>query len=537
MASANDVFELLVIGGGSGGSAACKRAAEYLGPGKVCVIERGASYVEGVRKGSGVGGTCVNVGCVPKKLMYYAASVREVIKGGAEIATGYGFGEAASAVGDMKIDWAGLKGRRDAYIKRLNSVYESGWQKAGVTLHMGVAKLVDAEGEVKSVEVTAPDGSTTVLAAKKVVVAVGGEPSYPDIPGKEFGITSDGFFDLEEQPKKCAVYGAGYIAVEMAGILKALGTETDLFVRGSKPLRNDKVFDTDIVNTLMGEIEKHGPTLRANSEIAKAEQAGDGTYTITTKSGDVHTGYDCLLWAIGRHPVTTGMGLDALEKDRAGNIVVDEFENTSVPGILALGDCTTAGWELTPVAIAAGRRLGDRLFGGCPEARMIYRDIPTVIFSHPPIATIGYTEAAAREHFGNEDITVKVATFGSMIYAFNPEPEQKTKTTLKLVLQGEDELVVGLHMIGPFSDEMLQGFAVAVKMGCKHRDLQATCAIHPTIGEEMVTFGGWGQHKVGEKKGTPQLPPQLAPESDKEEVARLREEVAALKKALAEATK
>lgn len=355
------------------------------------------------------------------------------------------------------------------------------------------------------------NGTTSTLTADHVVVAVGGAPSAPKIAGAELGITSDGFFDLETQPKKCAVYGAGYIAVEMAGILNALGTETDLYCRGNKVLRNDKVFDTDITSTLMDEMAKHGPNVKNNSTIKAVHKDHNSAYTITTVDGTVNTGYDCVLWAIGRHPVTAALGLEQCGvQTTRGFVHVDQHENCldehqqPIPGLYAIGDCTTTGWELTPVAIAAGRRLADRLFAGEPRARFVYDTVPTVIFSHPPIGTIGMTEAAAKKEFGADDIQVKKATFGSMLYAFNPGDDHKVKTTLKLVLQGPEERVVGLHMIGPASDEMLQGFAVAVKMGCTRRDFDAVCAIHPTIGEEMVTFGGWGQ-----KDGKPQLPPQL----------------------------
>jgi glutathione reductase (NADPH) len=357
------------------------------------------------------------------------------------------------------------------------------------------------------VEVTGADG-TKVFTANHVAIAVGGQPSVPDVPGADLGISSDGFFELEEQPKKCGVFGAGYIAVEMAGILNALGTETTLFCRGNKVLRNEQVFDTDIVDTLLGEMEKHGPVVRPGSDVKQLIKEEDGSITIELKDDSRHTGYDCVLWAIGRHPVTSGIGLDTcgVEMSR-GFVKVDEHENTNVPGIYALGDCTTTGWELTPVAIAAGRRLADRLFGGEPAAKFIYKDVPTVIFSHPPIGTIGYTEAAAKAAFGEEMITTKKSTFASMGYSFNDGAEHKVKTTLKLVLWGPQELILGLHMVGPSSDEMLQGFAVAVKMGATRADLEATCAIHPTIGEEMVTFSGWGQGP----DGRPKLPPAPTP--------------------------
>eukprot|EP00656_Telonema_subtile_P055327 TRINITY_DN851_c0_g1_i2.p1 TRINITY_DN851_c0_g1~~TRINITY_DN851_c0_g1_i2.p1 ORF type:complete len:544 (+),score=160.06 TRINITY_DN851_c0_g1_i2:205-1836(+) len=512
MAQQPQHFDLVVIGGGSGGSGVTKRSAGY--GKKVCIIERGVQYKDGVRVGAGVGGTCVNVGCVPKKLMFQSAAIRESMVGSAELATGLGYGDAAKACGDMVVDWVGLKERRDAYVKRLNGVYESGWEKLGVDVKHGFASVGKKVDGKSAVSIKHEDGSTSTVTADHIVVAVGGEPSTPDVPGAEYGISSDGFFDLPTQPKKCAVFGAGYIAVEMAGILNAMGTETDLFCRGDKILRNADVFDSDIVSTLMSELKKHGPTVRPGSDVKELVKAADGSITVELKDGSSHPGYDCVLWAIGRHPVTSGIGLEeAGAKMTRGFVHVDKYENVLdaedkvIPGLHALGDCTVTGWELTPVAIAAGRRLGDRLFANEPRARFIYEDVPTVIFSHPPIGTIGYTEAKAIKQFGADSIQVKKATFGSMLYAFNAETDHKVMTTLKLVLQGEEERVVGLHLIGPASDEMLQGFAIAVKMGATRRDFEAVCAIHPTIGEEAVTLGSWGQ-----KDGKPWLPPQISDE-------------------------
>eukprot|EP00403_Amphidinium_massartii_P019260 CAMPEP_0178412894 /NCGR_PEP_ID=MMETSP0689_2-20121128/22250_1 /TAXON_ID=160604 /ORGANISM="Amphidinium massartii, Strain CS-259" /LENGTH=496 /DNA_ID=CAMNT_0020034155 /DNA_START=58 /DNA_END=1548 /DNA_ORIENTATION=+ len=491
-------YDIIVIGGGS---AFAKRASGY--GAKVAIVERGRSYENGLRKGAGPGGTCVNVGCVPKKIMFYAAAHREALV--SDVATAAGFGYK---VGDFKFDWPSLKARRDAYVAGLNNTYKKGWASAGADLIEGIASFQDG----KTVKVVAPDGSEKELKATKgVLIAVGGEPTFPDIPGIELAINSDGFFDLEQQPKKVAVIGAGYIAVELAGILHALGSETHLFFRGETVLRRG--FDPFIVEVLMDALKKHGPVLHANSTPESIVKDADGTMTYTwTENGEKksESGFDCVLMAIGRKPVADLLGLDkvGVKTDSKGLIEVDEYENTNVPDIWALGDVTTTGYELTPVAIAAGRRLADRLVGGEPKARIAYELIATVVFSHPPIGCIGLTEPQARKEFGDDAITVKTARFASMIYAFNDD-DKKVKTGLKLVLKGPEERVVGLHCIGPSSDEMMQGFAVAVRMGATRADFEASVAIHPTIAEEFVTFGGWGQQTV-DGVAKPKLPPYLS---------------------------
>eukprot|EP00927_Polykrikos_kofoidii_P048565 TRINITY_DN42829_c0_g1_i1.p1 TRINITY_DN42829_c0_g1~~TRINITY_DN42829_c0_g1_i1.p1 ORF type:complete len:771 (-),score=170.84 TRINITY_DN42829_c0_g1_i1:732-2990(-) len=500
-----DSFDLIVIGGGSGGSAVARRSAGY--GAKVCIIERGVKRDEnGVRQGAGLGGTCVNVGCVPKKLMFMAAQRREEMVGHISSAKGFGYTIPEEA---GKVDWAALKQKRDAYVKGLNDSYSNNWTKAGIETIMGLAFFEDKS----TVKVALLEGGERTVTAPKVVIACGGEPALPDVPGKELAITSDGFFDLEQQPKKAAVLGAGYIAVEMAGILHGLGSETQLFFRGETVLRRG--FDPFIQETLMNELKAHGPSLRPMRTPSKIEKAADGTLTLTTKcstSGEEESagGFDVVLSAIGRRSVVDLLALDkaGVALGKGGLIQVDQYENTNVEGIYAIGDCTVTGYELTPVAIAAGRRLGDRLFGGEPKARIAYETIATVVFSHPPIGTIGFTEPQAREEFGTENVVVKQSRFNSMQFAFNEE-QNKVKTGLKLVLKLPEEKVVGLHCIGPSSDEMLQGFAVAVRMGATRADFEATVAIHPTIGEEFVTFGGWGQVTGADGKLVPQLPPYL----------------------------
>jgi len=492
-------YDFLVIGGGSGGSACARRAAGY--GARVCLIERGATYSEnGVRTGSGVGGTCVNVGCVPKKLMFNASSLMESISGSTALTNAYGL-ELPN--GQVRFNWEALKEKRDAYIRRLNKGYLNNWKKATITVHIGYASFT---GE-KSVRVQKEDGSFLYISADKVLIACGGTPKMPNIPGAEYCISSDSFFDIEHQPRKAAVIGSGYIGVEMAGIFHGLGTDAHLFFRGQTVLRHG--FDPFLVKTLMAEMEKHGPSLHPNSTPTSVTKAEDGTLTLTTSDGVAHSGFDCILMAIGRTPVTGGLNLASagVDTDAGGFISVDEYENTTASDVYAIGDATTSGYELTPVAIAAGRRLADRLFKGSSEARIDYHTIATVVFSHPPIGTIGLTEPQAIERYGESNVKKKEAAFSSMLYAFS-EDAGKVKTGLKLVLAGPEERVVGLHCIGPFSDEMLQGFAVAVRMGATRRDFEASVAIHPTIAEEFVTFGGWGQ--TADKEGV-----LLAPYLDK----------------------
>lgn len=500
-------FDLVVIGGGSGGSGAAKRAAGY--GAKVCIIDRGVQRdAQGKRVGAGLGGTCVNVGCVPKKIMWFAAHHRELIHG--PTATASNFKVTGIDPEAVDFDWALMKKHRDAEVARLNGVYERGWKGAGITVIEGFGKL-DSPHSVRVLP-TAEGDEERVISARYILLVPGGIPMPLSIPGSELAITSDGFFDLETRPKKCLVIGAGYIAVEMAGILHALGSPTSLMFRGETVLRHG--FDDFIVKILMQELEEHGPELLGLHTPKELIKEDDNTITVvcdrTLPDGSTeevrHGGYDVVLAAIGRTTAVSNLGLEELgvELDSRGFIRVDEFQRTGVESILALGD-VTPGFQLTPVAIAAGRRLADRLFGGEPRARLEYDKVPTVVFSHPPIGTVGLTQQQAEEKYGAENIRVRQASFKSMFYVFNA-PENKVRTGMKLVLAGQEERVVGLHLIGPSSDEMLQGFAVAVKMGATRRDFEACVAIHPTIAEELVTFGGWGQTK--DQKHV-QLPPQL----------------------------
>ncbi|KAJ7684529.1 glutathione reductase [Mycena polygramma] len=461
-----DKYDFVLIGGGSGGSAASRRAASY--GKKVAVVE-----MTGV-----LGGTCVNVGCVPKKIMWHAADLQEKI---ANHTKGYHIkGDAAIP----KFDWATFKPQRDAYIHKLNDIYANNFAKEGVENHHGFARLTSAT----TVEVTRPDGQKYTLNTSNICIASGGHPVIPsdeEIPGASLGIDSDGFFALEEQPKRVAVVGAGYIAVELAGVFNGLGSETHLVIRGETVLRT---FDSAIQQTLTPWMEHTGVHLHKTSKVVKVTGEKGKTLTVTTDKGETLE-VDALVWAIGRRSLIAGMGLEELgvKLTPHGDVVVDEYQNTSVKGVTAIGDVQGKAL-LTPVAIAAGRRLSNRLFGPpqYKDDKLSYDDIPTVVFSHPTIGTVGLTEPQAREKYGD---TVKIykTSFRSLYFSMIEE-EHKEPSMFKVICVGPEERVVGIHIIGQGSDEMMQGFAVAVKMKARKQDLDDTVAIHPTSAEELVTL-------------------------------------------------
>lgn len=443
-------FDLLVIGGGSGGLAHAQRAAEY--GARAAVVERGP-----------LGGTCVNVGCVPKKVMWYSAHHAHATAQAAD----FGFDLATNGH-----DWALLKTRRDAYIARLNGIYANNLERRQVTLLRGEARFRDAN------TVTVDD---TPVTAKRIVIATGGYPVLPDIPGAELGITSDGFFELDERPQKVAVVGSGYVAVELAGVFKALGSETTVLIRKDAILRS---FDSMLGSEARQAMETDGVRFETGVVPVSAGRTGDGV-NITAADGRTFGPFDTVLWAVGRAPATPGLDLAVagVTMDDAGFVPVDEYQKTNVDNIFALGDVTGAV-ALTPVAIAAGRRLADRLYGGMQDRKLSYENIATVVFTHPPIGTVGITEQQARALY-SESVTVYQSRFTPMLYALG---EKKVPTTMKLVTVGEDERIVGCHMIGDGVDEMLQGFAVAIRMGARKADFDDTVAIHPTSAEELVTM-------------------------------------------------
>ncbi|QWA11383.1 glutathione-disulfide reductase [Sodalis ligni] len=445
-------YDYLAIGGGSGGIASINRAAMY---GQKCALIE-AKYL---------GGTCVNVGCVPKKIMWHAAQIAEAIK---LYGPDYGFDTTIN-----RLDWGTLVKSRSAYIDRIHQSYERVLGNNKVDVIEGFARFVDAH----TVEVNGER-----ITADHILIATGGRPSHIDIVGEEYGIDSDGFFALDAMPRRVAVVGAGYIAVELAGVLNALGAETHLFVRKHAPLRT---FDPLIIDTLVEIMNAEGPTLHTGSIPESIVKNSDGSLTLTLENGSEFI-VDALIWAIGREPSTDNLNLAAagVETDSNGYIRVDKYQNTNVPGIYAVGD-NTGAVELTPVAVAAGRRLSERLFNGKPEEHLDYNLIPTVVFSHPPIGTIGLTEPEALAKYGEKEVKIYKTGFTSMYTAVT---DHRQPCRMKLVCVGPDEKIVGLHGIGLGMDEILQGFAVAIKMGATKRDFDNTVAIHPTAAEELVTM-------------------------------------------------
>jgi glutathione reductase (NADPH) len=450
----SNVFDLISIGGGSGGLACAQRAAEF--GAKSAVIESGR-----------LGGTCVNVGCVPKKVMWNAAGIADALADAGDY--GFEIGKAAEAGGN---DWPALKKKRDAYIARLNGIYARNLAAKGVAQIEGRAKFLDGHTvEVNGVRYT----------GTHIVIATGGYPDVPRVPGAELGITSDGFFELEARPQRVAVIGSGYVACELASAFQALGSETELFIRKDHLLTH---FDVMLGKSLMRDMLADRLAIHTGV-VPSALLEHSGHKTLVAADGREFPGYDCVLWAIGRSADVAGLELRAagVALDASGFVATDAFQNTNVEGVYAIGDVTGRA-QLTPVAIAAGRRLSDRLFGGKRDRHLSYDMIPTVVFTHPPIATVGLSESEARAQFGDA-VKVYVADFTPMYYALTT---RKVHTDMKLVCVGAEEKIVGCHIVGAGADEMLQGFAVAIRMGATKRDFDDTVAVHPTSAEELVTL-------------------------------------------------
>jgi glutathione reductase (NADPH) len=448
----SEKYDLVVIGGGSGGLAAAQRAAEY-----------GARVV--LAEPAPLGGTCVNVGCVPKKIMWNAAELGSALHD----AVDYGFSVTAGGV-----DWRSLKHKRDLYIERLNALYAANLAKRNVEVVRAHAAFTGAH--------TVSAGTRT-LSAAHIVIATGGRPRLPQIPGTALGITSDGFFELTERPERVAVVGSSYIGIELAGIFAGLGSKTTLVLRGGSALRT---FDPMLGETILRTLGEEGVVVATNVALAVLERGAHGALELRANDGRRLGPFDCVLWAIGREARVEDLALGRadVQLDAEGYIATDLFQATSTPGIYAVGDVTGRA-QLTPVAIAAGRRLSDRLFGGHTGRHLDYENIPTVIFGRPPIGTVGLTEAAARERYGEGNVSVYRSSFVALYHAMT---RAKPRSEMKLVTAGPEQRVVGLHVVGPGADEMLQGFAVAVRMGATKKDFDDTVAIHPTSAEELVTM-------------------------------------------------
>lgn len=446
----NNTYDLICIGGGSGGLAAARRAAEY--GANVLVIE--------AKK---LGGTCVNVGCVPKKILWHSAQITDFIN----LAADYAYSPLKP-----QLDYAQFADKRDAFITRLNGIYQRGLENAGVTYLKGQAQFCDNNTVVVNEQ---------TYTAKHIIIAVGGEPTFPAIEGAELGIDSDDFFAWRELPQSVAIVGAGYIAVEIAGVLNALGVKTHLLVRKDRFLRQ---VDTEIYEVLTEQMIKDGVNIHFETQVKSVHQTDNGLSLALSTGGNLAV--DKLLWAIGRAPLTQSLGLEhtQVELQTNGNIVIDEWQNTTQSGIYAIGDITGQP-TLTPAAIEAGRQLAERLFNHKKQAKADFTYVPTVIFSHPAIATVGLTETQAVAAYGKENVRVYRSTFNPLLRSMT---EHKVPTKMKMVCAGDNEQVIGLHLIGDFVDEIIQGFSVAVQMGACKADFDKTLAIHPTSGEELVTL-------------------------------------------------
>ncbi|MDH5392984.1 MAG: glutathione-disulfide reductase [Gammaproteobacteria bacterium] len=442
-------FDLIAIGAGSGGLAVAEKAAQA---GKrVAIIES-----------QSIGGTCVNVGCVPKKVMWYAANTAEAIKHAAD----FGMGITASS-----FDWQALVQRREHYVSNITNYWQEYVADSGISVITGEASFIDQQ----TIEVNAER-----YTAEHIVIATGGKPMLPPVPGAELGMTSDDFFALQHQPKNIALIGAGYIGVELSGVMQSLGSKVTLFAMEDKVL---PVFDQMISEVLEQSMRNQGIELRLGYQVSGLEQTANGI-AVCSLAGTSLGGFDAVIWAVGRSANSAQLNLAAagVELHDNGTIPVDDYQKTNVDGIYALGD-VTGKIPLTPVAVAAGRKLADRLFNNLPASRLDYNQVPSVVFSHPPVASMGLTEAeASRQHLL---VSIYESQFTPMRYALSDTPQT---TAMKLICAGENEQVVGIHLIGDGVDEMLQGFSVAIKMGASKADFDNVVAIHPTSSEELVTM-------------------------------------------------
>lgn len=444
--------DLIVLGAGSAGLATALRAAGH--GARVALLDPAA-----------LGGTCVHRGCVPKKALWLAAQLAQA----QQLALEVGF-----AVQPGALDWACFRQLRQRYIDAIEQRYEQRLRDAGVQ-RLRLSGHAVAAGAVEL-----SDGSR--LRAAQIIIATGARPRTLPLPGFELGMVSDDIFALDALPRRIAIVGSGYVAVEFAGLLRSLGGAVDVFARD----RLLPHFDAELVQALTDQMRQaQGIGIRQPIEVRSARRTPQGIELRDAAAG-AHGPYDAVLWAVGRVPNSEALGLDAagVITDEGAHVLTDAWQNTSVPGIHAIGDVTPRR-ALTPVAVAAGRKLADRLFGGQPDARLDYENIPSVVFAEPPLGTIGLSEEQARQRFG-AGVTMHRSRFTPMLWALAGRSEQ---SVMKLVCVGADERVVGIHALGPGVDEMLQGFAVALKLGLRKRDLDATVAIHPSSAEELVLMG------------------------------------------------
>ncbi len=441
-------FDLLTIGAGSGGVAACRRAGSYGARTAICEEAR-------------VGGTCVLRGCVPKKLLVYGSHFRD------EFTDAAGFGWT---VGERRLDWAALVAAKDRELDRLNGVYVRMLRDSGVRVIEGRGRVVGPH----AVQV----GDQT-YTARNILVATGSRPFLPDdVRGIEHAITSEGALDLKALPKHIVIVGGGYIGVEFAGIFNAAGVKVTMLIRGDTVLRG---FDPDIQSALTAEMRKRGVDIRGETLVSDIEPRGEG-FSVMTRQGDTLE-TDRVLYATGRLPSTRDIGLEAVgvRLDLVGAVSVGEDSRTTVPGIYAVGDCTNR-LNLTPVAIAEGRALAETLFNNNPMTAD-HEMVPSAVFSQPPVATVGCTEHGARERYG--DVDVYVTAFRAMKHTLSGRDE---RTMMKLVVDRATGRVVGCHMVGADAPEIIQGFAVAMRCGATKDQFDTTVGIHPSAAEEFVTM-------------------------------------------------
>lgn len=442
-------YDLFVIGGGSGGIATARRAAQYGAKVAVAEFDR-------------LGGTCVNRGCIPKKLMVYASHFPDLFKD----AQGFGWSPVQST-----LDWQKMTTAVNQELDRLNGVYQNMLDKAGVDLFRGYAKFLDPHTlEIEDRKVT----------ADKILIAVGGHPVKPDIPGIEHALVSDDIFLLKEQPKRILIMGGGYIGVEFACIMNGLGSEVSLLIRKNLILRG---FDDDIRAEIQAGMENHGIRVLASSEASSIEKIPEGLRVTLSGNHQEIIFTDVILSATGRKPNLQNLGLENAGVEISnGAIAVDRYSKTSQEHIFAVGDCTDR-INLTPVAINEGRAFADTVFGG-QSRTMSYENVPSAVFSTPEAATVGLTEAEAQEQYG-EAVKLYRARFKPTYHSLSGRNE---KVMVKLVVEQDTDKVLGAHMVGENAAEIIQGIAIAIKMGATKKDFDATVGIHPTIAEEFVTL-------------------------------------------------